>query len=112
MTPEEQAKRAEIVAESKSWCGTPYVLRGRIKGVGCDCGSLLMSIAVNCGLMTDEELEVYSIDCWAHWTDEKYLKRVMQYTERVMAGVAYRSTVILPGSLILVRAARSLRFNH
>src|SRR6266446_4066220 len=98
MTTEEQTKRAEIVAESKSWCGTPYVLRGRIKGAGCDCGSLLMSIAVNCGLMTDEELEVYSIDCWAHWTDEKYLKRVMQYTERVMAGVGYRSTVILPGS--------------
>lgn len=112
MNEREQIRRQEVVAEARSWIGTPYVIRGRIKGAGCDCGSLLMSIAVNSGLMTDEELEVYSLDCWAHWSDEKYLKRVMRYAERVMSGVAYRSTVVLPGSLVLVRVTGSRHFNH
>ena len=110
MTQDE--KRAQIVAEARSWVGTPYIVRGRVKGAGCDCGSLLMQIAVNCGLMTNEELEVYSVDCWAHWRDERYLAHVMKHTRKVLESIAYRSTKILPGSLILTRAAGSKHLNH
>jgi hypothetical protein len=108
----EKEKRAALVAEARSWIGTPYIIRGRVKGAGCDCGSFLMSAAVASGMMTDEDLEVYSIDCWAHWDDEKYLKRVMLHTAQVLEGVAYRSAPILPGSLVLTRAAGCKFYNH
>lgn len=110
MTPNEA--RAVIVAEARSWVGTPYHIRGRVKGAGADCGSLPLSIVVNCGLISDEQLEVYSIDCWQHWKDEKYLAHVMRHTEKVMEAIAYRSTKILPGCLVLTRAAGSKVFNH
>jgi hypothetical protein len=110
MTQEE--KRAQIVTEARSWIGTPYHARARTKGAGCECGSLLMGIAVNCGLVKDEALEMFSLDCWAHWTDDKYRLRVMRHARRVLDGVAYRTTNILPGCLILTRAAGCKWFNH
>jgi cell wall-associated NlpC family hydrolase len=33
--------RQNIVEEARSWKGTPYQHKGRIKGVGVDCGGLL-----------------------------------------------------------------------
>jgi cell wall-associated NlpC family hydrolase len=104
--------RAQIVEEAKSWLGTPYIIRGRVKGAGCDCGSFPMSVAVNLGLMGDEDLAIYSADCWAHWSDERYLAQVMRHTRKVLEGIAYRTTVIRPGSLILTCTANSTRFNH
>jgi len=104
--------RAQIVSEARSWIGTPYVIRARVKGAGCDCGSLLMSIGVNAGMIDDFELETYSIDCWQHWSDEKYLRAVMRNTEKVLEGVAYKTTVIRPGCLILTRTPSAKFFNH
>lgn len=104
--------RESLVAEARSWVGTPYRIRGRIKGAGADCGSLLMSIAVNCGMMVNENLEAYSADCWAHWSDEKYLRNVMKHTSLVMQKVAYRRDRILPGCILLTRCAGARFFNH
>jgi hypothetical protein len=60
--------------------------------------------------------------CREHWNDdgrgfggvldEKYLKRVMVHTAKVLEGVAYRSTPILAGSLVLTRAAGCKFYNH
>ncbi len=104
--------RPEIVAETRSWIRTPYVIRGRVKGAGCDCGSLPMSVGVNTGMIDDEELKVYSIDCWMHWTDEQYLRAVMKHTAKVLEQVAYRSTKILPGSLLLTKSPSAKFYNH
>lgn len=109
MTPE---MRTAVVAEATSWIGTPYHMRGRVKGAGADCGSLLLAIAVACGLIADEELEAYSADCWVHWSDEKYMRHILRYTVKMMEAVAYRSAAILPGTLVLTRTKDSKWFNH
>jgi len=31
------ATREQIIAEARTWIGTPWVHQGRLKGVGCDC---------------------------------------------------------------------------
>jgi hypothetical protein len=108
----EQEKRAAIVTEVRSWIFTPYHIRGRVKGAGADCGSLIMAVGVNCGMIDDEELEIYQVDSWAHWTDEKYLKRLMIYARKTMECVGYRSTVVLPGSVLLTCCSGSKHFNH
>jgi NlpC/P60 family putative phage cell wall peptidase len=43
--------RAEIVAEARTWIGTPWRHQAHIKGVGCDCGGLVRGVMVACGLM-------------------------------------------------------------
>jgi cell wall-associated NlpC family hydrolase len=105
-------KREQFVTEAQSWIGTPYIIRGRVKGAGCDCGSLPMSAAVNCGLMDQQDLEIYSVDCWQHWSDEKYLIQVMRHTNKLMERVAYKDTPILPGCLVMTRTIHSKVYNH
>ena len=44
LTPE------HIVAEARTWLGTPYHLQACVKGVGVDCAMLLVGIARGCGM--------------------------------------------------------------
>lgn len=36
--------RAGILADARSWIGTPYHHKGRVKGVGVDCGGLIYEL--------------------------------------------------------------------
>jgi NlpC/P60 family putative phage cell wall peptidase len=36
--------RADIVAEARSWAGTPYAHQAALKGVGCDCLGLVRGV--------------------------------------------------------------------
>ena len=42
--------RSEFVAEARTWLDTPFRAQGRIKGVGVDCGGLLVCTAKAFGL--------------------------------------------------------------
>lgn len=44
------ALRVQIVAEARSWIGTPWVHQHRAKGEGVDCAGLLTSVAHKLGL--------------------------------------------------------------
>lgn len=35
----------DIIREARSWCGTPFVHRGLVKGHGCDCIGLVLGVA-------------------------------------------------------------------
>lgn len=37
--------RAAVVAEARSWVGTPFHWQARVKGVGCDCMGLVAGVA-------------------------------------------------------------------
>ncbi|WP_241239021.1 C40 family peptidase [Burkholderia stagnalis] len=37
--------RADFVAEARTWMHTPFKAQGRIKGVGVDCGGLVVCVA-------------------------------------------------------------------
>jgi NlpC/P60 family putative phage cell wall peptidase len=36
--------RADVVAEARSWIGTPYRHQAALKGVGCDCLGLILGL--------------------------------------------------------------------
>ena len=42
---------ADIVAEARSWVGTPYQHQAHLRGVGCDCGGLIGGVAVALGIV-------------------------------------------------------------
>lgn len=50
--------RAELVAELRTWLGTPFQLQGRVKGVGVDCAGMLIMSAQKLGL-TDFDMTGY-----------------------------------------------------
>jgi NlpC/P60 family putative phage cell wall peptidase len=46
-----KADPQDIMATARSWLGTPWVHRGRLKGVGVDCGGLIIGVGRELGLL-------------------------------------------------------------
>ncbi len=106
-------KREEIVTEALEWVGTPRVKGGMVKGAGCDCGTLILGVLQNCGVIpVDLETGVFSEDWWAHTSSERYYLAMSRFGVNVLEGRAYRTTKIDPGNVVLVKSAGSRRYNH
>ena len=75
----------KIVEEALSWvhAKTPYHHMGRIKGVGVDCGTILIEVYSAVGLVPNFDTGYYPIDWALHRNEERYLGFVNQYCERV-----------------------------
>jgi len=56
--------RAAIIAEARSWIGTPYRHQGSLRGIGCDCLGLLRGLWRNLIGPEPESPGAYSPD-WA-----------------------------------------------
>jgi NlpC/P60 family putative phage cell wall peptidase len=74
MTDIEAAQRAAVVAQARSWIGTPYHNCADIKGVGVDCGMLLVRVFVDTGLCPPFDPRPYPPDWHLHRGEEKYLE--------------------------------------
>lgn len=75
--------RAAIVAEARTWLGTPYVPCARVKGAGVDCGQLLIGVFHACGLIPNVDPGPYSPDWHLHHSEELYLGQVLGHADPV-----------------------------
>lgn len=80
----EAEQRARVVAVARSWMGTPFHFRARIKKVGIDCATLIAACFEEAELVPHLDLPDYA-DTWhmsAH-SDEKYLAVVERHMHRI-----------------------------
>jgi NlpC/P60 family putative phage cell wall peptidase len=42
--------RADVIAEARSWLGTPFAHQGRLRGVGVDCAGIVIGVAHALGI--------------------------------------------------------------
>ena len=54
------ATRAQIVAEARTWLGTPFVHNGRVKNVGVDCAGVIEMAPKAHGLYSEVSIAPYS----------------------------------------------------
>lgn len=47
--------RDAVVAEARTWLGTPFHHQGRLRGVGTDCVGVVMGLARHCGLEFEDD---------------------------------------------------------
>lgn len=73
MTDIEAQQRAAIVAEARSWIGTPYHNCADIKGIGVDCGMLIVRVFVDTRLCASFDPRPYPADWHLHRSEERYL---------------------------------------
>ena len=66
--------RADIVAEARAWIGTPYRHQASLKGVGCDCLSLVRGVWRALVGAEPQAAPPYSRD-WAEASGEETLAR-------------------------------------
>ena len=97
--------RAEVVAETRRWLGTPYLHQASAKGAGCDCLGLLRGVwrAVQ-GMEPD--VPPYSPD-WDEVAREDVLLRAAQHylVERSVGD-------LVPGDILLFRMRRGAVAKH
>jgi NlpC/P60 family putative phage cell wall peptidase len=69
-----------IIAEARSWIGTPYLHQASVKGAGADCLGLLRGVwRVVCG-PEPEVVPPYSED----WAEPDHVEVLMQAAERLL----------------------------
>jgi NlpC/P60 family putative phage cell wall peptidase len=95
-------QRNAVVAEARSWALTPYRHCADIKGVGVDCGMLIVRVFVDLGLVEPFDPRPYAIDFMMHRDEERYLGWVKTWCAEVETP--------RPGDLALYRFGRC--FSH
>lgn len=73
----EKEGRAAVVAEARSWVGTPYADNCGLKGAGTDCGQILIKVFAAAGLIEDFSTGYYAPQHHMHSTEERYLSFIM-----------------------------------
>jgi NlpC/P60 family putative phage cell wall peptidase len=71
--------REQVLAEARTWLGTPYHHQAQIKGVGVDCAMLLIAVYFACGLIPAIDPRPYSPEWMLHRDEEKFLDWLEQY---------------------------------
>jgi len=94
----EAAQRAAVLAEARSWIGTPYHNCADIKGVGVDCGMLLVRVFVDLKLCTPFDPRPYPVDWHLHRSEERYLGFIFDRSAE--------ATEPLPGDVMVFRYGR------
>ena len=79
----EADQRAAVIAAARSWIGTPYHNCADVKGVGVDCGMLLVRVFVDTGLCEPFDPRPYPPDWHLHRSEEKYLGFVFDRAHEV-----------------------------
>ncbi|MGH7075553.1 MAG: NlpC/P60 family protein [Stellaceae bacterium] len=92
--------RDAIVAEARSWIGTPYRHMGRAKGAGggVDCAQLVYLVYRASGLVEEIPLSAYPRDFMLHRGAERYLDAVTTH--------AHETAAPAPGDVVLFRIGR------
>jgi cell wall-associated NlpC family hydrolase len=104
--------REELIAEARTWLLTPYVMRGQLKGIGCDCATLLYCVLRDTGLIAPENIPLFSTDWWAHTKDERYMREMLRHAGKVAEAQMARSLWCTEGNVILCKTAGSHVYNH
>jgi NlpC/P60 family putative phage cell wall peptidase len=94
----ERGERAAVVAEARSWIGTPYHHAADVKGAGVDCAMILVRVFCDLALVEPFDPRPYTRDWMLHRDDERYLGFLLARAREVAAPD--------PGDVILFRFGR------
>lgn len=75
----------KIAEAAKGWLGTPHINNAKVRGVGIDCGMLLLASTEDAGLIKEGSVKVepYSNEWHLHRSEEWFLHYVEAHCEKV-----------------------------
>jgi NlpC/P60 family putative phage cell wall peptidase len=79
------SRRKAVIAEAETWLGTPYHHMARVKGVGCDCLTLLAAVYYSAEVIPAIDIPYYPPDWHLHRTAERYLDGLLCYAHEIEA---------------------------
>ena len=74
-----------IAAEARAWLGTPHVNMAKVKGVGVDCGMLLIGVLEGAQIIKPDTISIapYSNMWHLSHSEEWFLRYVQKYCNEV-----------------------------
>lgn len=81
-------QRAAVIGEAETWLGTPYHHMGRVKGVGCDCLTLIAEVYERAEIVGHVEIPYYPPDWHLHRGVERYMNGLAKKTRETDQGGA------------------------
>lgn len=96
---DENAMRAAIVAEARTWLRTPWHHEARVKGAGVDCAQLLIGVYSAVGLVPAIEVEHYPPDWHLHRGEQRFLRWLEKFADK--------TDEARPGDIAMFRFARA-----
>lgn len=89
--------RAQVVAEARSWIGTPYHHNQIVKGPagGVDCAMLMAGVYGNVGYLPSFDVRHYPPDWFLNHRAERYLAVVTEHAREITEAEAGPGDVIL-----------------
>jgi NlpC/P60 family putative phage cell wall peptidase len=69
----EAQQRQAVIAEARTWLGTPFHNGAKIKGAGVDCAMLIEAVFVAVGIIEETYPGRYSSQWHLHRDEERYL---------------------------------------
>lgn len=92
-------QRACVIAEARKWISTPYKNCADLRGVGVDCGMLLVRVFCDTGLCAPFDPRPYPADWHLHRSEERYLGFIFDRCAEV--------TEPQPGDVVVFRYGRT-----
>jgi NlpC/P60 family putative phage cell wall peptidase len=98
--------RSAIVAEARSWIGTPYHHQASVKGVGCDCLGLVRGVWRAVYGAEPEPVPGYTKDWGEMSGEETMIAAARRHLTEMSVGEA------LPGDVLVFRIRRGRMAKH
>ncbi|MHB8499702.1 MAG: NlpC/P60 family protein [Candidatus Acidiferrales bacterium] len=104
---DEQQARADIVREAYEWIGTPYHIRGRLKGIGVDCLTFIVGVFERTGVIKPitDPIPYYPPQLHFHQETDITERAVLLYLREVPKPP---ERIPLPGDVILFKVGKAL----
>jgi NlpC/P60 family putative phage cell wall peptidase len=105
MTGIEAQQRAAVIAEARSWIGTPWRHGAAVKGEAVDCAMLLVSVFTAAGIIEPFDPRPYPRTWFLHQNEERFLGWLEKLGAREIA-----PDLAQPGDVLVYRYGRC--FSH
>jgi cell wall-associated NlpC family hydrolase len=99
-------KSQAIIAEGKTWMGTPYHPCARIKGAGADCATFIAQVCINLGLIPNFDIPQESAASILKDGNAIYLETVLRFCEEIT------EAEVQPGDLVMYKKPKWKIFTH
>jgi NlpC/P60 family putative phage cell wall peptidase len=104
MQEEEAVERARVIAEARTWLGTPFRDQADVKGAGVDCAMLIIRAFVDTGMTPPFDPRPYPPRWFLHQGEERFLGWMQKY------GIEIEAAAAQPGDIVIYRFGRC--FSH
>ena len=75
----EAEQRVAVVAEARTWLGTPWVHQAAIKGQAVDCAMFLISVFLRAGVISPFDPRPYPRSWFVHQHEERFLNSIVNH---------------------------------